>query len=100
MHNFLINASIQILPVATEKHPYEWVDEAIEIIRKSGLQYEVNAFATTIEGMYNEVMKVIGDINEHLNNRGCEEWITNLQIQIRSTKDITAGEKTMKHRQQ
>jgi uncharacterized protein (TIGR00106 family) len=96
MHNFIINASIQIIPVVLDKHPYEWVDEAIAIIQQSGIKYEVGPFATVLEGKYDELMKVIGDVNEHLYSRGCAEWISNLQIQIRSQGDISGDEKTEK----
>jgi uncharacterized protein YqgV (UPF0045/DUF77 family) len=41
-------------------------------------------------------MKVINDVNEHLVTRGCDEWIANIQIQIRSNRDITANEKVEK----
>ncbi len=98
MHNHLINASIQIIPVVRDKHPYEWVDEAIAIIRQSGIKYEVGPFATVLEGTYDEVMKVIHSVNEYLYEKGCEEWISNLQIQIRSRGDVTADEKTSKFR--
>ncbi len=96
MHSFIINASIQIVPVVQDKHPYEWVDEAIAIIEQSGIKYEVGAFATVMEGKYDEVMKVINDVNEYLYSRGCNEWISHLQIQIRSNGDMTADEKTGK----
>ena len=29
MHSYIINASIQILPIVLDKHPYLWVDEAM-----------------------------------------------------------------------
>jgi uncharacterized protein (TIGR00106 family) len=96
MHDSIINASIQVIPIVNDKHPYEWVDEAIAIIQKSGIKYEVGAFATVIEGTYEEVMNVINSINEYLYSRGCSEWITNIQIQIRSNRDITANEKVVK----
>ncbi|MDB5230699.1 MAG: thiamine-binding protein [Chitinophagaceae bacterium] len=98
MHNYIVNASIQILPVVQDRHPYEWVDEAIEIIKQSGIKYEVGPFATVLEGTYEEVLKVIDDVNERLFLRGCNEWISNLQLQIRSSGDITGDEKTTKHR--
>ncbi len=44
MHQFIVNATIQVLPLAQDKHPYEWVDEAIHIIQQSGIKYEVRAF--------------------------------------------------------
>jgi len=96
MHNYIINASIQIVPVIQDKHPYEWVDEAIAVIQQSGVKHEVGPFATVIEGKYDEVMKVINDVNEYLYSKGCNEWISNVQIQIRSKGDITGDEKTGK----
>ena len=96
MHNYIINASIQILPVGTAKHPYEWVDDAIAVIKQSGIKNEVGPFATVIEGSYKEVMKVIEEVNEYLVSKGCEEWISSLQIQIRSKANITGLEKTEK----
>lgn len=99
MHQYIINASIQIVPIVLDRHPYEWVDEAIVIIQQSGVKYEVGPFATVLEGRYDEVMKVIDDVNEYLFKKGCNEWISNLQIQIRSNGDITSLEKTGKFNQ-
>jgi uncharacterized protein (TIGR00106 family) len=96
MHNYIINASIQIVPIVQDKHPYEWVDEAIAIIQQSGIKNDVGPFATVLEGTYAEVMQVINEVNEYLYNKGCNEWISNIQIQIRSHGDITADEKTEK----
>ena len=97
MHQHIINASIQIVPIVQDIHPYEWVDEAIEIIKSSAIKCEVGPFATVVEGKYDEVMEVINKINDHLQKRNCSEWITNVQIQIRSNEDITADEKTAKY---
>jgi uncharacterized protein (TIGR00106 family) len=96
MHQFIINASIQIVPIVQDKHPYEWVDEAIAVIQKSGVKHEVGPFATVLEGRYDEIMKVIHDVNELLYEKGCAEWISNLQIQVRSGGDITGEQKTAK----
>ena len=98
MHSYIINAFIQIVPIVADKHPYEWVDEAIAIIQRSGIQYQVGPFGTVLEGKYDEVMKVIHDVNEHLLVKNCSEWISNVQIQIRSGGDITALEKVEKFR--
>ena len=96
MHSYLVNASIQILPIVNDKHAYVWVDEAIEVIRRSGIKHDVGPFATTLEGKYDEVMKVINDVNEYLYSKHCNEWICNVQIQLRSNGDITGDEKTAK----
>jgi uncharacterized protein (TIGR00106 family) len=96
MHQFIVNASIQILPIVQDKHPYEWVDEAIDIIKASGIKYEVGPFATVLEGSYDEVMAVIHQVNEYLYEKGCSEWISSIQLQVRSKGDITGAEKTSK----
>lgn len=96
MHHFLVNASIQLLPIVQDKHPYEWVDEAILVIQKSGIKYKIGPFATIIEGSYEEVMEVINQINDKLLMLGCEEWLLNFQINMRSQGDMTANEKIAK----
>jgi len=100
MHTYTINASIQIVPIVLDKHPYEWVDEAIAVIQQSGIKYEVGPFATVLEGSYDEVMNVIRQVNEWLYAKGCDEWIANLQIQIRSKGSVTGNEKTEKFNRQ
>ena len=97
MHSHTICASIQILPLATQLHPYRWVYEAIAVIKASGINYKVNAFDTVLDGTYPQVMQVIEQVNDQLCSQGCEEWITHLQIQIRSKQGVTADEKTSPH---
>ena len=96
MHQYTINASIQLLPIVQDRHAYDWVDEAIAVIQQSGIKHEVGPFATVLEGTYLEVMDVINQVNEYLAGKGCEEWITSVQIQIRSKGPITGCEKTEK----
>lgn len=98
MHQYIINASMQVVPIVTDRHPYEWVDEAISFIQQSGIKYEVGPFATVIEGKYDEVMTVIHGVNEYLFKKHCSEWICNVQIQIRSDRDVVGSDKTEKFR--
>lgn len=99
MHKYIVNASIQVLPVVRDRHPYEWVDIAIEAIAGSGIKYDIGPFATVIEGPYEQVMEVIRQVNETLYRKGCAEWITGIQLQIRSEGDITGEEKVAKFSQ-
>ncbi len=96
MHDFIINASLQLLPIAQDKHPYEWVDEAIMVVQQSGIKFKIGPFATIVEGTYAEVMKVVHEVNEHLVKAGCNEWILSLQINMRSLEHMTANEKIQK----
>lgn len=97
MHDYIISASIQLLPITQDRHAYDWVDEAIAVIQKSGIKFEVGPFATVVEGTYAEVMAVLLQVNDYLVQQGCAEWITSVQLQMRSSSAITAGEKTEKY---
>jgi uncharacterized protein YqgV (UPF0045/DUF77 family) len=98
MHSYIISASLQIIPIVQDRHPYQWVDEAIAVIQSSGVNHNIGPFATTLEGTYLDVMKVLNDVNEYLYTRHCNEWIANIQLQIRSQDDITSEEKILKFR--
>ncbi|MGV3656658.1 MAG: thiamine-binding protein [Chitinophagaceae bacterium] len=96
MHQHIINASLQVVPIVLDKHPYDWVDEAIAIIQQSGVKYEIGPFATVVEGAYDEVLQLIHQVNDRLQSKGCAEWILNVQLQMRCNSDITGDEKTAK----
>ena len=98
MHQNIINAGLQLIPIHTELHPYDYVDAVIDIIEKSGLKFEVGPFNTSVEGTYRQVTSLVDEINEFLVEQKCHEWILNVQYQLRSGESVTASEKTEKFR--
>ena len=98
MHQLTMNAGIQLIPIQTKEHPYEWVDMVIDIIKESGLVYEVGAFNTSVEGSYEKVRQLIDRINDFLMQEQCPEWLLNVQYQLRSESSVSIGEKTEKFR--
>lgn len=96
MHNLNINVGIQLVPVHTKEHPYEWVDSVIDVIKESGLVYEVGPFSTSVEGSYQKVQQLVDRINNFLLQEQCPEWLLNVQYQIRSDDSVSATEKTGK----
>ncbi len=98
MHQFTINAGIQLVPISSQKHPYEWVDMVIDIIKESGLSYEVGAFNTSVEGSYEQVRLLVDRINDFLVQEQCPEWLLNVQYQLRGDRSMSMGEKTEKFR--
>lgn len=97
-HSYIISASLQLVPIIPgAKHPYEWIDEVIAIIKASGLQYEVGPFSTSVESDYKSVIRLIDNINSFLFTQNCPEWVLQVQLQLRSGAHITSSEKTDKH---
>ena len=99
MHKEIINAGIQLLPIHTELHPYEWVDAVIDIIKESGLEYEVGPFNTSVEGTYEDLRNLVDSINDFLYQEKCHEWLLNVQYQVRSGGSMRSAEKTDKFRE-
>lgn len=98
-HSYIISASLQLVPIIPgAKHPYEWIDEVIAIIKASGLSHEVGPFSTSVESDYKSVMSLIDNINGFLFSQKCPEWVLQVQLQLRSGADMTSDEKTDKHR--
>lgn len=97
-HLHTISAAIQLVPVESGSlHPYQWVDEVIDIIKESGLPYEVGPFSTSIDADYDSIMKVVDKINQYLLTQNCPEWLLNVQLQVRSGSAITSGDKIAKY---
>ncbi len=93
-----INAAIQVLPRGNSRDEvYARVDKAIDLIKQSGLRYEVTPFETNIEGDYDEVMALIKNIQLAVVEES-QELLSIIKIQMRKGDDVFAAEKTDKHK--
>lgn len=93
-----VNAAIQILPASKSVHPYDIVDKAIEVIKASGLHYEVCPFETVVEGEYNVITKLIDDIHNACYIAGAESILCNVKIHSAKDKNVTIEDKMHKYR--
>lgn len=94
--NKKINAALQVLPSGGEKHPYEIVDKAIEVIARSGLKYKVCPFETVVEGTYDEIMNVFKAAQQACYDAGAQSIIAYFKIQT-SLNDVTIEDKMEKY---
>lgn len=92
-----INAAIQLLPVSERKDAYRVIDEAIQIIKQSGLKYKVCPFETVVEGEYSKITEIIEQIRDKSFEAGANEIIINLKLQFGATKDILIHDKMRKY---
>jgi uncharacterized protein YqgV (UPF0045/DUF77 family) len=98
MHQQLINASIQLIPIAEVENAMQQIDNAIQLIQASGLKYEVGPFGTSVEGSYEQVLQLITAINNLMNETSKVEWVLNVQFHIKPEAPVTMKEKISKHR--
>ncbi|HAN17320.1 MAG: hypothetical protein A2X13_00555 [Bacteroidetes bacterium GWC2_33_15] len=93
----IVNIAVQVLPKSDTKKPYDLVDDAIQVIRESGLKYRVCPFETVIEGPYDEIMKVIEQIQNTCFSNGADELLVYLKIQNRKNREVTIEDKMHKY---
>ena len=98
MHQHLINASIQLIPIDAAENAMPLIDQAISLIQQCGLTYEVGPFGTSVEGSYDNILQLITSINTMMNKNGKVEWVLNVQFHIKPEASVTMQQKISKHR--
>ena len=94
---YKMNAAIQLLPGGEKSEAYDIIDQAIEIIKQSGLKYKVCPFETVVEGEYSAVMELIRQIRDKSIEAGANDIIINLKLQFSANKDILIQDKMSKY---
>lgn len=93
-----INLGLQIVPKSQTKEAYELVDRAIEVIQKSGVEYQVTPFETVMEGPEDQLMAIAKAAQEAVLKAGADEILVYYRMQIRKGGDVTMEEKTGKYK--
>ena len=90
-------ADISVIPEGV-KNIYDAVDRAIEVIKESGLKYEVDAMSTAVEGSLDDILNLIKKIHKTMFDYGSKGILTNLRIQESKIYPTSIEAKTKKHR--
>ena len=90
-----INAAIQLLPLITSGNKYDLIDNAIALIKNSGLNYKVCPFETVVEGEAKDVYNLIEQIQNQTLKAGCDELLINIKIHA-ANRDLSFGDKIKK----
>jgi uncharacterized protein (TIGR00106 family) len=93
-----INLGLQIVPLGNREAGYSMVDKAIEVIRLSGVKYEVTAFETVMEGPQDKLMEVARKAQDAVLEAGAQEVLVYYRIHARKDAQVTIEEKTGKYR--
>ena len=67
----------------------EYVAEALKIVKKSGLKYELSPTATIIEGDLDKLFEIAKKIHEISFDNGAKRVVTVIMIDDRRDKDIS-----------
>lgn len=89
--------SVQILPQGANKEiSIPLIDEAIAIIKSSGLPYRVGPLDTVVEGDWNNLLTLLTNINNRVLAQGSKQNLFQIKLLHRPT-GITSTELTAKH---
>ncbi len=80
----MVLLELAIFPNDKGVHLSPYVARCMDIIDKSGLTYQFSAMSTTIEGSWDDVMKVVGDCFKAL-EKDCD------RISVMTRVDYRAG---------
>lgn len=93
----IINLGIQIVPKSKLIDSYWLVDQAIEVIQKSGIKHVVTPFETVMEGTQDELMEIARQAQQAVLDAGADEVLVYYRMQIRKDKDVSIEDKTGKY---
>jgi uncharacterized protein YqgV (UPF0045/DUF77 family) len=84
----VVIAEIQVLPdpTGTEADHYAHVDAAIAVIQASGLDHEVGALGTTLEGSSGAVWPLLQQVHEATLRAGARTTVTVIKV-VETTPD-------------
>ena len=98
-----MNASvaIQSLPkAANDEELIRIVDQVIDYIKSTGLNYYVGPFETTIEGEYDQLMDIVKECQHVAERAGCKAMSVYVKIAYKPEGDVlTIEKKVTKHHQ-
>ena len=89
-------AEIQVIPIGSGVSVRDEVMRAHEIIKASGLEVQLHAYGTNVEGELDTILSVIKQIHETLHEQGTTRLSTNVKLGTRRDKEPTLADKTRK----
>lgn len=93
----IVNLALQIIPKSKTREVYDLVDEAISIIKQSGLKHLVCPFETVIEGPYDQVMTIAKKAQDACLNAGADDLLVFIKIQRKKAGDVSIEDKIEKY---
>jgi uncharacterized protein (TIGR00106 family) len=86
-------AEIQVIPLGVGVSVRKEVKRAHELLVESGLNVELHAFGTNVEGELDDILAAIRNVHETLHGEGVARISTAVKIGTRTDKDTTLAGK-------
>ncbi|MBZ4645429.1 MAG: hypothetical protein JG777_918 [Clostridia bacterium] len=85
---------ISVIPVGTNNASIgDMVTKACQVVKNKGLEYQVTATSTIVEGDFNQLMAVAQEMHSMPFKAGAQRVITNITIDERHDKNDSMDDK-------
>ncbi len=91
------NLSLQVIPLLAEENVYSVVDQVIDLIRSSGLEFIVGPMETTMEGDLDELLELVRQAQRICVAAGASRVLSVVKIDYKP-EGVTMEEKVCKYR--
>lgn len=94
------NIGLQVLPmrVGQKEEIYAIVDKAIEVIHDSGVQYQVGALETVMEGELDQLLAIVKKAIQASIDAGAGSVMANIKVQYQPDGGVSMDEKLKKYK--
>ena len=92
----VFTAIYQVVPIKFEGSLKDLIDGVVEVVKSSGLRYEVNAHSTVVEGSLDELMELLKRITEFCQKMS-ERCVVSFQVDLKRG-GVTMGDKVKGYR--
>lgn len=75
-----VYVAFQVIPRRKNGNNFELVDLAIDVVKRSGVPYQVSAMETTMRGDLNQLLEIVKEAQQKCLDGGAVEVITNIKI--------------------
>ncbi|GBC03257.1 hypothetical protein RclHR1_05030014 [Rhizophagus clarus] len=88
-HNRHVLADFSVVPMGVEPNITKYIVECQKVLIDSGLNFNMHANGTNIEGRYDQVVSTIGKCIDKMHEMGIPRCDTNIRLNTRTDKSIT-----------
>lgn len=88
-------AEIQVIPLGVGTSVRPWVKRAHEMIAASGLEVELHAMGTNVEGDLGEILEIVRRLHETLHAEGVPRISTAIKLGTRTDKPPSLAAKRL-----
>jgi len=87
-------AEITVIPVGTPTPSIgDWIAEAVKVLEKEKIKYEVSPTGTLLEGKHSDIFRIASKMHSATMRKGIKRVVTSMVIDDRRDKDVTMKSK-------